>query len=301
MSDPVAINDIISVDIDHWIEKAKADPAAYLERQVTEIFLAAIAMTKPYAHEVFLKGGILMGVVYDSPRQTGDVDFTAISEPTPEMAEDLRAALNNAFPRAAAKLGYPDLMCNVQSSKFEPSARLFAKATGPALTLKTGYARRGSPQERHFLNGKATDVLEVDISFREPVNAIQIVRLGQDGTEIRAYSLLDLIAEKLRALLQQESRNRNRRQDIYDIDSLLRKFALDDDEKAELLRMLCEKCRARNIEPEENSLSQPTVKERARKEWDTLGLEIHELPDFDECFMSVDSLYRALPWSKNSK
>ncbi len=31
-------------------------------------------------------------------------------------------------PRAAAKLGYPDLMCNVQSSSYEPSARLFGSA-----------------------------------------------------------------------------------------------------------------------------------------------------------------------------
>jgi predicted nucleotidyltransferase component of viral defense system len=286
----------ITVEINKWVERAKSDPHAYMERQVTEIFLAALGMTKPYANEIFLKGGILMAVVYESSRQTGDIDFTAISEPSPAMAESLLASLNAALPRAAAKLGYPDLMCHVQSSKYEPSAKLFAHAIGPGLSLRVGYAKRGSPQAHRFQAGKATDILEVDISFREPVNAIQIVQLGVSGETIRAYSLLDLIAEKLRALLQQESRNRNRRQDIYDIASLLKNFSPDHNDKANLLRLLREKCRARKIDPNVEALSRPEAKNRARKEWDTLKLEIGDLPDFDECFASVDAMYRSLPW-----
>lgn len=295
MSENIEIEEKIAVDISEWIEKARADPQAYLERQVTEIFLTALAITEPFAHEIFLKGGILMGVVYNSPRQTGDVDFTAISEPSKEMAEALKAALNRVFPRAAAKLGYPDLMCNVQSSRYEPSAKMFAKATGPLLALRVGYARRNSPQERLFRSGTASDVLDVDIAFREPVNAIQIVQLG-DGTTIRAYSLLDLIAEKLRALLQQPKRNRNRRQDVYDIASLLEKFSLDEAERSNLLALLREKCRAREIDPDRDALGQPEVRDRAKKDWGTLGLELAELPDFDQCFETVNALYLSLPW-----
>lgn len=186
MSDTPPVSTTVLVDIAAWIEKAKADPAAYIERQATEVFLAALGMTKPYSHEIFLKGGVLMGVVYQSPRQTGDIDFTAISEPDPEIAEQLKVALNAALPRAAAALGYPDLMCAVQSSKYYPSEKMFPKATGPALKLHVGYALRGSPQEKHFENGKATDILEVDISFKEPVHAIQIVELGNAKTTVSA-------------------------------------------------------------------------------------------------------------------
>lgn len=296
MPEEVEIGGQIAVDISEWIEKAKADPQAHLERQVTEIFLAALAMTKPFANEIFLKGGILMGVVYKSPRQTGDIDFTAISEPSKEMTEALKTELNGAFPRAAAKLGYPDLMCNVQSSRYEPSAKMFAKANGPLLSLRVGFAKRGSPQERTFRAGTATNVLEVDIAFREPVNAIQIVRLGHEGVTVRAYSLLDLIAEKLRALLQQPKRKRNRRQDVYDIACLLKQFTLDADERAHLLALLEEKCRARDIEPNRAALGQTEVRDRAAKDWDTLGLELHELPDFNSCFEIVDGFYRSLPW-----
>lgn len=296
MSNGIEEDKQITVNIGEWIEKARLDPQAYLERQVTEIFLTALAMTKPFSHEIFLKGGILMGVVYKSPRQTGDVDFTAISEPNMEMAEALKAALNDAFPRAAAKLGYPDLMCNVQSSRYEPSAKMFAKATGPLLALRVGYAKRGAPQERLFRAGTASDVLDVDIAFREPVNAIQIVQLGE-GVTIRAYSLLDLIAEKLRALLQQPKRNRNRRQDVYDIASLLEKFSLDEGEKTDLLAFLHEKCRARDINPDRDALGQLAVRDRAKKDWNTLGLELEELPDFDHCFDIVNEFYRSLPWT----
>lgn len=299
MSEELTVANTVVVDIAAWIEKSKADPAAYIERQATEVFLVALGMTKPYAHEVFLKGGVLMGVVYDSPRQTGDIDFTAISEPDPAIAEQLKGALNGSLPRAAAALGYPDLMCAVQSSRYYPSEKMFPKATGPALKLHVGYARRGSPQEKHFVNGKATDILEIDISFREPVHAIQIVELGDAGAKISAYSLNDLIAEKLRALLQQEQRNRNRRQDIYDIASLLAKFELDDAEKVQLLGLLREKCLARTNncpEPKPDSLAKPEVKGRARKEWHTLAIEIGEVPDFDECFEVVDTFYKSLPW-----
>ncbi len=299
MSDDIPVTSTIAINIDAWIERAKADPVAYAERQATEVFLAALGMTRPYAHEVFLKGGILMGVLYESPRQTGDIDFTAVSEPDPAIAGELKQALNDALPRASAALGYPELMCAVQSSKYYPSEAMFPKATGPALKLHVGYAHRGSPQEKHFAQGRSPHVLEIDISFREPVNAIQILELGTAGATVSAYSLNDLIAEKLRALLQQEKRKRNRRQDIYDIASLLTKFTLDDAEKEQLLALLREKCAARALNcptPEPHSLSESEVKERARKEWETLAIEIGELPDFEECFAMVDAFYRSLPW-----
>ncbi|NMN05870.1 MULTISPECIES: nucleotidyl transferase AbiEii/AbiGii toxin family protein [unclassified Novosphingobium] len=299
MPDAVPVEKTIQVNIEDWIDRAKADPVAYVERQATEVFLAALAMTPRFSREIFLKGGILMGVVYGSPRQTGDIDFTAISEPEPAIADALRDELNAAFPRAAARLGYPDLRCAVQSCRYLPSRAKFAESTGPALKVKIGYALRGSPQERHFEEGKSSQILEVDISFKEPVGAIQIVTFG-DGAAIGAYSLHDLITEKIRALLQQEKRNRGRRQDFYDIASLLKRFEFDESEKARLLKLLYEKCAARTMNcptPEPESLARPEVRDRAFKEWATLEIEIGALPDFEECFAIVDAFYRSLPWS----
>ena len=55
----------VVVSINEWIDKAKADPEAYLERQATEIFLTTLGATEPYCQKFFLKGGLLMGIVYD--------------------------------------------------------------------------------------------------------------------------------------------------------------------------------------------------------------------------------------------
>lgn len=176
-----------------------------------------------------------MGVVYGSPRQTGDLDFTACLDPEPGIADDFKKELDAVFPRATAELGYPELICAVQSCRYLPNAKLFPKAEGPALMLKVAYADRGTRQADMLEQGRAANVLDVDISFREPVGAIQIVNLADTGI-FYAYSLIDLMAEKLRALLQQEMRNRYRRQDIYDLDALLMRFSLDKDEKAGYVR-----------------------------------------------------------------
>jgi len=298
MSDEEQIVEVVKVNIAEWVEKAKADPEAYLERKATEVFLTALGMVKPYSHEIFLKGGILMGVVYQSPRQTGDIDFTTILEPESGFAENFAKALTGVFPRVVAELGYPDLMCAVQSFKYFPKGEAFPKNDGPAIKIKVGYALRGSRQQAGFERDQAANVLKVDISFREPIGAIQIVKFSDTGGTIRAYSLFDLIAEKLRALLQQEVRNRYRRQDIYDIDALIERFTLDEEEKTKLYRLLLEKCAARKITPGPDSLSQPEIIRRAREEWETLALEIGALPDFDACFARVDEFYRSLPWGK---
>lgn len=113
MSDNIETQAEITIDLNAWIEKAKVDPQTHLERQATEVFLTALSDTHPYNHKVFLKGGVLMGVVYESPRQTGDIDLTTVLEPTHALAEELNRDLDGALRRAAARLGYPTLMCRV--------------------------------------------------------------------------------------------------------------------------------------------------------------------------------------------
>ena len=60
----------LKIDVAKWVENAKADPVAYRQRQTVEIVLNAIAITTPLNVQMFLKGGILMGLAYDSPGQT---------------------------------------------------------------------------------------------------------------------------------------------------------------------------------------------------------------------------------------
>lgn len=110
---------------------------------------------------------------------------------------------------------------------------------------------------------------------------------------------MDVIAEKLRALLQQEKRNRYRRQDIYDLNLLIQRFTFDVDEKIRLHKLLLEKCHARDVFPSDISLEQEEIIRRAKSEWHTLELEIGEVPDFDECFHVVTQFYKSLPWGES--
>ena len=45
--------DVVVVDIASWVERARSDPQAYLERQATEVLLAAIGLTPSYANKVW--------------------------------------------------------------------------------------------------------------------------------------------------------------------------------------------------------------------------------------------------------
>lgn len=293
---PDKTSQTLIVDMEKWVEIARSDPSAYFERQATEVFLTALGMAKPYCEEIFLKGGILMGIVYQSPRQTADIDLSSTLKPSLEIADRLKEALDAAFPRASAALGYPDLICKVQTVKPRPRPENFASAIGAALDFTIGYAQRGSKQERRLDRNNSPHVLNVDISFNEPIGKFQVIQFGEGGEKIHAYSLIDMISEKLRALLQQETRNRYRRQDVYDIFLLIETYSFDENEKENILKILKLKCAARQITPESKSLSSPEVIRRASAGWDTLKLEIGELPDFNDCFVRVDAFYRSLPW-----
>lgn len=289
MSDPH-----LEINVAGWVERAKADPIAYRQRQTVEVTLNAIAMTVALNEKLFLKGGILMGLAYDSPRQTADVDLTTLFKAGPEIDAQIAELMNAAFPRAAARLGYVDLIVKVHSVK-RMQKRIFEDAEFPALKIKVAFAERETTQEKALKKGLAPGVIDVDISFNEPLRQIQILELT-GGQELQAYSLIDLMAEKYRAMLQQKERDRNRRQDVYDLNRLIESEKFDDGSRAQLLDAFIEKCRSRHIEPTAQSLDDPEIKTRSGKEWETIELEIGEIPKFEDCYANVSEFYRSLPW-----
>ena len=238
-----------------------------------------------------------MAVVYESPRTTADLDFTTDLKAASDLVEDLRHALDRALPRAAAGLGYPGMVLRVQTVKERPRPFGSPDTSFPALDIKIAYAQRGKGEQR-LASGQAPHVIDIEISFNEPVHAIEIIHLGIGGPSFSAYALSDLIAEKLRALLQQITRNRYRRQDVYDIAYLMTRFPLDQSERIAILAAFRDKCAARGIAPTVDSLDHPEVIARARSEWNTLRQEVGDLPDFDDCFTKVVTLYHSLPWEK---
>ena len=96
-----------------------------------------------------------------------------------------------------------------------------ADANFPTLGLSIGYAPRSKQRElQRLIAGQAPTVVEIDYSYNEAVLDVEVLRLT-DGNSLLAYSQLNLMAEKYRSLLQQPTRRRNRRQDVYDLALLL--------------------------------------------------------------------------------
>ena len=287
--------DIVDVDVRAWVEVSRADPTRYRDRQVTEIVLTAIGLAPSLHTNLVLKGGAAMALAFKSTRVTGDVDFTSMVEPA-ELAGKLTPELNELLPKTAIKLGYLDLLCQVQSVKKMPRAENFEDHDFPALRVRIGSAKRGTAEAARLAEGKASRVLDVEISFRDHVYTFQELNLMGAGVAVRAFTIHELVAEKFRALLQQPVRKRNRRQDVYDIAFLIDDHDFSGDDKATILATLIGKCRSRGIDAKQDSMDNPEIKQRAQADWDTLALEIGDLPPFDERFARMRNLYVSLPW-----
>ena len=289
-------NPVIQIDIGKWVERAKSDEFKYQQRRTVEIVLNAIAMATPIKSRLFLKGGLLMGLAYDSPRQTVDIDLTTSLEVDAEVGQYVQRQLDQALPIAATTLGYADLLVWIHSLRTLPK-NIFVDAQFPALKIKIASAHRSFWDERHMLAGKAPPVLiDLDISFNEPsMSTIQILALTGDR-EIMSYGLVDLIAEKYRAILQQVPRNRYRPQDVYDLDRLISLQEVGETLQMKIVAEIRRKSRARDIEPHLNALDDPEVKSRSGAEWKMMELDLAKLPDFEESYTKVTEFYRNLPW-----
>ena len=92
------------------------------------------------------------------------------------------------------------------------------------------------------------------MSFRDEVFNQQTLSLSGLNVALRAFSVHEVIAEKLRALLQQPILNRYRRQDIFDIAFLIERTPLTVDDCAIILETLIKKCNGRDLSPHRGSL-----------------------------------------------
>jgi predicted nucleotidyltransferase component of viral defense system len=291
------MSEIEEFDIKDWVEDTPTTRSNEKElRQAVHTILSAIASDSNLKANMILKGGVLLAIRYKSHRFTTDIDFSTERPRGGEITEyGVRKSLDSSLAQIVEELDY-DLDCRVQSSKLQPKD---PNSTYPSIKMTVGYAYKGTPQHKRLLSLQSPDTISIDYSLNEATPNIEDLKLNlEEG--ILAYSLTDLIAEKYRSLLQQVSRNRSRRQDVYDLNLLIERFGdIDNFERSKILNSLIIKSKARlKIAPDINSFEDPELKSRAKKDYHTLEDEIEgELPDFDELFQKVADFYRSLPWS----
>jgi predicted nucleotidyltransferase component of viral defense system len=278
-------------DIKEWVNQ-DSDYAVF--RQAVHIILTAIAATPFLQASMIMKGGILLALSYSSSRYTKDIDFSSsIKRPDFDL-EDFRRQLEDSLINSVESLGY-GLDCRVQRCTQNPKSD---DATFPTIQVSIGYAAKGSPAHKRLLAGGATDVVQIDYSLNEPVEETELFEL-ENGKVIHTYSLVEMVSEKFRALLQQEQRKRFRRQDIYDLHYVLSNHpdCEDTHTHARILERLVEKCRIRELQVDQEAMSKPEIRRRSETDYSKLEAEIDgKLPPFDEVYDLVESYYRSLPW-----
>lgn len=280
--------------IEDWIAAAPQDRITF--RQAVHIVLQAIASSEYLQPRMIMKGGMLMGLRYQSSRFTEDIDFSTSMRYSDIDEAVFREELEESLQVASDELPY-QVLCRVQSITIQP--KNVENATFPSFKLKIGYARRQNEGEMTRLrNGQSPHTVKIDYSFNEHSYGIDHISLT-DEEELQAYSFTDLVAEKIRSVIQQVDRNRSRRQDIYDLNLLLDIVTPDEKERHTILTTLLDKSTGRlpagTVNPE--TLDRADVRERSEKEYAQLRDEIKgDLPDFDQSYDRLVEFYRSLPW-----
>lgn len=280
--------------IEQWVADASPDRVTF--RQAVHIVLQAIAGSEYLQPRMIMKGGILLGLRYKSTRFTEDIDFSTAMRLADIDADTLRHELDEALQIASAELPW-QVTCAVQGLSIRP--RDAESATFPAFNLRIGYARNGNDGEmRRLKAGQAARTVQIDYSLNERSLNVDHITLADDN-DLLAYSFTDLVAEKIRSVMQQVVRDRSRRQDIYDLHLLLSSVETDEEDRFLILTSLLEKSAGR-LEPgfiQPDTLGRADIRERSFRDYALLQAEVAgELPDFDLAYDATEAFYRSLPW-----
>lgn len=280
--------------IEDWVTEAPRDRLSF--RQAVHIVLSAIANSEYLKPKMVMKGGMLLGIRYRSSRFTEDIDFSTKMKLSELNEDEFKQELNDALIISSDELPY-GIACAVQSLTIQPK-KGYEKATFPSFNLKIGYARKSSHGEMNRLErGECPNTIKIDYSFNEISSNVDNIILDDNG--VNAYSITDIISEKLRSIIQQPYRNRNRRQDIYDLNYLFSILNLSDEELFLILHSLILKSKGRIPDDDinRNTLDRDDIKERSGMDYETLKHEVSsDILNFEDAYKLVNDFYKSLPW-----
>ncbi len=245
--------------------------------------LAGIAKQQQLAHSLVFKGGTaLKKIFFGDYRFSVDLDFSTLNAPKNKALEDaLQAAV-------------------------EISSKLLSDY-GPFEVQLTRYPEREPhPTGQEAFNIKvkfpwhrsALCTIKIEITHDEPVILAPEYKPIIHGYEealystVACYHIEEIIAEKLRALLQTHKKlvtrgwNRPRARDYYDLWSVLKNYSFAV-EKARLIEMLDKKCQHRDVSYQTiDDFFTPELTKEAHHHWQaTLGNLVIGLP---ECGLVLD-------------
>lgn len=253
------------------------DPGIVEKDYVLTKALSAIAQSEVFQKYFLFKGGTaLKKCFYPNWRFSEDFDFT--------VTEALsRAEIKDIFNITVETVGK---LFGLGMRIIEYSQ--YPKIGGPILTaqLKLGYdgpLRKSSGQKNN---------IRVDLSFDElviarPVTKQMLKVYPEDiDTTLPVYSLEEILAEKLRSILQ-----RGKSRDYYDVYLLLRDHAKDFSH-SQAFDILLKKCEHKKMpKPTLENFFIPERTEEASRYWERgLAHQVNDLPSFDDVINELRAL-----------
>jgi len=233
-------------ELEPW-RKANGVTAEEARRRLVQfVVLVSVASSTRLFASLALKGGNALRFIHGNRRSTIDLDFTAEGD-FPDDPDSIRGLLNAAF-RGALRQYQVKVRC--QSVKRNPKR---PEATLPTYAVKACFQLPGDRYYQNFDERPSfAEIVELEISLNDVLCETIEQNLGASSKPLRVCSLEDILAEKLRALLQQVIRGRNRPQDVYDIASRMRERGGEVDID-KVSRFLVMKSKARDIEPRKSA------------------------------------------------
>lgn len=262
-----------------WAKQRQIAPSEARERFAQYVVLRSVAGSRTLSRILVFKGGNALDFVWQPNRSTQDLDFSSTDESLDK--QQLGTLMDQSLAQTGRVLG---VALRVQRIDRQPPG---LNKTFVTYEVKVGYAlpddRRN--QERIERGEPSKSIVQLDISLNEPICDSTPINI-QAANPLRVSTIEDIVAEKLRSLLQQPIRNRNRRQDVLDIAVLLRSHT--NIERARVAEYLIRKAEARHVPVSRKAFWNPEVERRARVDYDELKLTTRELfIPFDEAFREV--------------
>jgi predicted nucleotidyltransferase component of viral defense system len=259
---------------------------ARLDEDALLALLDAISRDEALREGYVLKGGNALRFAYAGPRASTDLDLTAVeSRPDQPAAEsevaldEFCARLDRALADVAERYDFAEMV--VQSREVLPPKK--DPRSFPSFRVRVGHTRRPDRSPPY------PEVVALDVTLNDLVCESEYVEV--ESVDLHVSSLDDIIAEKLRSLLQQVPRNRNRPADVFDVwYYTTRARALLDSEQVSVFLVQKSEGKEGLGRITRASFHDPEIRERAEVGYDALEPRLREgvrLPPFDEAFSRV--------------
>ncbi|HEY3374465.1 MAG TPA: nucleotidyl transferase AbiEii/AbiGii toxin family protein [Candidatus Aquicultor sp.] len=264
---------ILKAEVTKFARTLDVDPNTIERDYVISWFLSGIYADAVLAEALVFKGGTALRKVYfPNYRFSEDLDFTVAISSEQLTKEILYERLQNVARSVSALSGISFSLVSFERTRDVLGEEAFASKVAYVGPMQN---RSSSPPR-----------IKLDITFYEdvifPTNKLSLIHGYSDeymcAREIRVYALEEIVAEKLRSILQ-----RNRPRDIYDLWSLLCKNTHEIN-LCELVRGFYKKCEHKKVAfTGINDFFTPERLDSHANAWEkTLCHQLAELPNFKD-------------------